>query len=80
MDPAAYLRAVGRFENPGVPVLFGGHYLPPMIEIGLNYLPKSGGSIASGQPRGQQACHQRLSPDVGLKKLVVVFKINNCKL
>ena len=36
-------RAVGRFENPGVPVLFGGHNLPPptLVEIGLNDLPKS---------------------------------------
>ena len=32
-------RAVGRFENPGVPVLFGGHNLPPMVGIGLTYLP-----------------------------------------
>ena len=27
-------RAVGRSENPGVPVLFGGHNLPPLVEIG----------------------------------------------
>ena len=31
-------RAVGRSENPGVSVLFGGHNLP--IEIGLTDLPK----------------------------------------
>ena len=42
-------RAVGRSENPGVPVLFGGNNLPPVVEIGLNDLPKSGG--ASGTPR-----------------------------
>ena len=29
------LRAVGRSENPGVPVLFGEHNLPPLVEIGL---------------------------------------------
>ena len=29
-------------ENPGVPVLFGGHNLPPLVEIGLTDLPKSG--------------------------------------
>ena len=31
----AYTRAVGRSENPGVPVLFGGHNLPPLVEIEL---------------------------------------------
>ena len=41
-DNAAQLAsygAVGRSENPGVPVLFGGHNLPPMYEIGLTDLP-----------------------------------------
>ena len=37
-------RAVGRSENPGVPVLFGGHYLPPLVGIGLTDLPTSGGA------------------------------------
>ena len=32
------IRAVGRSENPGVPVLFGGHNLPPLVEIGLTDL------------------------------------------
>ena len=27
-------RAVGRSENPGVPVLFGGHNLPPCLREG----------------------------------------------
>ena len=31
-------RAVGRSENPGVPVLFGGHNLPPLVEGRSNYL------------------------------------------
>ena len=31
-------RAIGRSENPGVPVLFGGHNLPPFVEIGLTGL------------------------------------------
>ena len=45
-------RAVERSENPGVPVLFGGN-LPPMVEIGLIDLPKSGGDRAGtpGTPR-----------------------------
>jgi hypothetical protein len=34
-------RAIGRSENPGVPVLLGGHNLPPFVEIGLTDLPKS---------------------------------------
>ena len=33
-------------ENPGVPVLFGGHNLPPLVEIGLTDLLKSGGAMA----------------------------------
>jgi hypothetical protein len=43
--------AVGRSENPGVPVLFGGHNLPPQVEIGLTDLPKSGGGTP-GTHRG----------------------------
>jgi hypothetical protein len=38
--------AVGRSENPVVPVSFGGYNLPPLVEIGLTDLPKSGGAIA----------------------------------
>ena len=47
------VRVVGRSENPGVPVLFGGHNLPPLVEIGLTDLPKSGGAMAppGGTPR-----------------------------
>ena len=40
-----HFRAVGRSENPGVPVLFGGHNLSPMVEKELTDLP-----------RGRQAC------------------------
>ena len=43
-------RAVGRSENPGVPVLFGGHNLPPVVEIGLTDLLKSGGAMAPPAP------------------------------
>ena len=43
-------RAIGRSENPGVPVIFGGHNLPPMVEIGLNDLPKSGGTPRDDTP------------------------------
>ena len=37
-------RVVGRSENSGVLVSFGGHNLPPLIEIGLTDLTKSGGA------------------------------------
>ena len=36
-----HFRAVGKSENPEVPVLFGGHNLPPLVEIVLSDLPKS---------------------------------------
>jgi len=39
-----YCRAVGRSENPGVPVSFGGYNMPPLVEIGLTDLQKSGGA------------------------------------
>jgi hypothetical protein len=45
-------RAVGGSENLGVPVLFGGHNLPPLVEIGLTDLPKFGGAMASPAPPG----------------------------
>ena len=45
-------RAVGRSENPGVPVLFGRHNLPPFVEIGLTDLPKFEGAMAPPAPPG----------------------------
>ena len=45
-------RAVRRSENPGVPVLFGGHNLPPLVEIELTDLPKSGGAMGPPAPPG----------------------------
>ena len=44
--------AVGRSENPGVPELFGGHNVPPLVEIGLNDLPNSGGAMVPPAPPG----------------------------
>ena len=40
-------RAVGRSENPGVPVLFGSIICPPLVEIGLTDMLKSGGDMAT---------------------------------
>ena len=45
-------RAVGRSENPWGPVLFGGHNLSPLVEIGLTDLPKSGGAMVPPTPPG----------------------------
>ena len=55
MLPSLVNRAVGRSENSGVPVLFGRHNLPPLVEIGLNDLPKSGCAKAPRHPEGRQA-------------------------
>ena len=52
MKKQTYYRAVGRSENPGVPVLFGEHNLLPLVEIGLTDLPKSGGTMAPPAPPG----------------------------
>ena len=46
------VRAVGRSENSGVPVLFGRHNLPPLVEIGLTDRPKIGGAMAPPAPPG----------------------------
>jgi hypothetical protein len=35
-----------------VPVLLGGHNMHPSVEIGLNDLPKSGGTMAPPVPPG----------------------------
>ena len=39
-------RAVGRSENPGVPIVIWGHNRRPLVEIGLTDLSKSGGAMA----------------------------------
>ena len=42
------IRALGSSENPGVPLLFGGHNLPPpLVKVRLTDLPKSGGATPS---------------------------------
>ena len=55
-------RAVGRSENPGVPLLFGGHNLPPLVEIGLTDLPKFGGAMALPEPPGTTGLNFRDNP------------------
>ena len=43
-------RVIGKSENSGVTVLFGGHNLPTLVEIGLTDLPKSGDAMAPLAP------------------------------
>ena len=39
-------RAVARSENLGGHIILGGDNVPPLVEIGLTDLPKSGGAHA----------------------------------
>ena len=39
-------RAVARSENPGGLAVLGGDNVPPLVEIGLTDLPKTGGAKA----------------------------------
>ena len=49
-------RAVGRSENLRVPVLFGGHNLPPpLVEIRLTHLPNLGVPRLPRHSQGRQA-------------------------
>ena len=57
VGPNVHLRAVGRSENPGVPEFFGGHNLPPFVEIGLTDLPKFAGAMAPPAPPGTTGLH-----------------------
>ena len=43
-------RAIARSENPGGHVVLGGDNVPPLVEIGLADLPKSGGARAPPAP------------------------------
>ena len=49
------IQAIVRSEYPGVPVLFDGHNLPPLVEMGLTDLTKSG-------REGVATCHAPLAP------------------
>ena len=62
------IRAVGRYESPGVSVLFGGHNLPPLLEIGLTDLPKFWGR---GTPRDDRP----VNPMRSLKDTYCLFGI-----
>ena len=67
------LRAVARSENPGVPVLFDGHNLPPMVEIGLRWLPKLGVDMSTRPHAHRRTCsNENINTGV-----FVVFKIKH---
>ena len=51
----AVRRAVARSENPGGHVALGGDNVPPLVEIGLADLPKSGRAQAPPAPRLRRA-------------------------
>jgi hypothetical protein len=55
-------KVVGRSENPGVPVLFGGHSLLPLVEIGLTDLPKIGGAMRSKGFQGAKCFEKQSVP------------------
>ena len=55
---SAYPRAVVRSENPGKSVLFAGHNLPTLVEIGLTDLPKFRGAMALPAPQGTTGMHK----------------------
>ena len=44
------IRAVARSENLGGHIVLGGDNVPPLVEIGLTDLPKSGGARAPPAP------------------------------
>ena len=45
-----HIRAVARYENLGGHIVLGGDNVPPLVEIALTDLPKSGGARAPPAP------------------------------
>ena len=54
-------RTVGRFGNPGVPVVMVGIICPHSVEIGLTDLPKTRGTMATPAPSGTTGLHRIIS-------------------
>ena len=59
-------RAVRGSENPGVPVSFGGHNMPPLVEIGFTDLPKSGVTVAPPALPGKTSLSLTVTVEVGV--------------
>ena len=72
--------AVGRSENPGVPVLFGGHNLTPLVEIGLTDLPKSGSAMAPPASPGTTGLHFGFKNSFSLKISLNIYIQTNDRL
>ena len=56
-DGLYVLRHAARVKNLGGHIVLGGDNLPPLVEIGLTDLPKSGGARAPRPPRLRRACY-----------------------
>ena len=70
-------RVVGRSENPGVPVLFDEHSLPPLVEIGLTDLPKYGVAMTPQAPQGTTGLLVRGWFSVRICKYVHISQVIN---
>ena len=57
-----HIRAVARSENRGVPIVMWGHNGPPLVDIGLVDLPKSGSAMAPPAPPGTTGLHINHQP------------------
>ena len=58
-------RAVARSENLGGHIVLGGDNVPPLVEIGLTDLPKSGGARAPPAPPLATGLYYEISgPDI----------------
>ena len=72
-DQGTLNRAVGRPENPRMPLIFGGHNLPPpLVEIGLTDLPKSGGAMTPPAPPETTPLYQvtiNVQPELQLRSV-----------
>ena len=68
-------RAVGRSENPGVSLLLCGHNLPPLVQIGLTHLPKSGGAPVDDTPAWPPSCSYKSveDPNILVPSVLVSF-------
>ena len=61
-------RAVGRSENPGVPVVIRWAYSVPLIEIGLTDLPKSGCAMAHPGTTGLKCQKMEFQSEFSMSK------------
>ena len=65
-------RHATRFKNPGGHIVLGGDNVPPLVEIGLTDLPKSGGARAPPAPP--------LATGLGSQLLLVIWDFKVCHI